>query len=68
SDHSNNRVRKVSTDGTISTVAGNGAAGFKGDDGPAASAQLNRPYALAVDDADILYITDGNNHRVRKVA
>ncbi|MFE5244143.1 MULTISPECIES: NHL domain-containing protein [unclassified Streptomyces] len=68
SDHSNNRVRKIGTDGKISTVAGNGAAGFKGDDGPAASAQLNRPYALAVDDADILYITDGNNHRVRKVA
>ncbi len=68
SDHSNNRVRKVSTDGKISTVAGTGVAGYKGDDGPAASAQLNRPYALAVDDADILYITDGNNHRVRKVA
>lgn len=68
SDHGNNRVRKVSADGKISTVAGTGVAGFKGDGGPAASAQLNRPYALAVDDADILYITDGNNHRVRKVA
>ncbi|WLQ39879.1 RICIN domain-containing protein [Streptomyces laculatispora] len=67
SDHSNNRVRKVSTDGKISTVAGTGVAGFKGDDGPAALAQLNRPYALALDDADVLYITDGNNHRVRKV-
>lgn len=68
SDHANNRVRKISTDGKISTVAGTGTAGFKGDDGPAASAQLNRPYALAVNGADILYITDGNNHRVRKVA
>ncbi|MFJ3433031.1 RICIN domain-containing protein [Streptomyces cyaneofuscatus] len=68
SDHGNNRVRKISADGKISTVAGTGVAGFKGDDGPAASAQLNRPYALAVNGEDILYITDGNNHRVRKVA
>ncbi|MFH8401442.1 RICIN domain-containing protein [Streptomyces anulatus] len=67
SDHSNNRVRKVTADGTISTIAGTGAAGFKGDDGPAVSAQLNRPYALAVNDEGVLFITDGNNHRVRKV-
>lgn len=67
SDHSNNRVRKVTTDGTISTIAGTGVAGFKGDDGPAVAAQLNRPYALAVNDAGVLFITDGNNHRVRKV-
>ncbi|WP_274031869.1 NHL domain-containing protein [Streptomyces sp. MMBL 11-1] len=68
SDHGNHRVRKITADGKISTVAGTGVAGFTGDDGPAASAQLNRPYALAVDDADILHITDGNNHRIRKVA
>ncbi|MER5681531.1 RICIN domain-containing protein [[Kitasatospora] papulosa] len=68
SDHGNHRVRKIAPDGQISTVAGTGAAGFKGDDGPAVSAQLNRPYALAVSDADVLYIADGNNHRVRKVA
>lgn len=68
SDHSNNRVRKVTTDGTISTVAGTGTAGFKGDDGPALSAQLNRPYAVAVNEAGVLFITDGNNHRVRKVS
>ncbi|MFJ8769601.1 NHL domain-containing protein [Streptomyces clavifer] len=68
SDHGNHRVRKISTDGKISTIAGTGVAGFKGDDGPAASAQLNRPYALAVNDADLLYITDGDNHRVRMIA
>lgn len=68
SDHGNHRVRKITADGKISTVAGTGVAGFKGDDGPAASAQLSGPYALAVSDADVLYITDGNNHRVRKVA
>lgn len=67
SDHSNHKVRKVTPDGTISTIAGTGTAGFKGDGGPAVSAQLNRPYALALDDAGDLYIADGNNHRVRKI-
>ncbi|MFJ9213463.1 RICIN domain-containing protein [Streptomyces sp. NPDC102264] len=68
SDHKNHRVRKIAADGKISTVAGTGTAGFGGDNSPAASAQLNRPYGLAVDDADNLYIADGNNNRVRKVA
>ena len=67
SDYNNHRVRRIAADGRISTVAGTGSAGFKGDDGPAASAQLNRPYGLAVDGADDLYITDGGNHRVRKI-
>ncbi|MFD5541242.1 RICIN domain-containing protein [Streptomyces sp. NPDC127079] len=67
SDHSNHRVRKVTADGKISTVAGTGSPGFRGDGGPAVSAQLSRPYALAVDGADELYITDGDNHRVRKI-
>lgn len=67
SDHANHRIRKITADGTISTVAGTGVAGFKGDGGPAVSSQLNRPYAVAVDDADSLYITDGGNHRVRKI-
>ncbi|MGW5615510.1 NHL domain-containing protein [Streptomyces sp. NPDC003877] len=66
-DFTNHRVRKITTDGRISTVAGNGTAGFGGDDGPAASARLNYPRELAVDGADALYIADGNNHRVRKV-
>ncbi|MEV0924497.1 RICIN domain-containing protein [Streptomyces spongiicola] len=61
------RVRKITSDGTISTVAGTGVAGFGGDGGPAASAQLNYPRGLAVDGADAVYIADGNNHRVRKI-
>ncbi|MFI9722980.1 RICIN domain-containing protein [Streptomyces sp. NPDC052396] len=67
-DHSNHRVRKVAADGKISTVAGTGTAGFGGDGGPAASAQLNCPLGLAVDCVDTLYITDHVNNRVRKVA
>ncbi|MFF1422875.1 RICIN domain-containing protein [Streptomyces sp. NPDC058280] len=67
SDYNNHRVRKITTDGKISTVAGTGAAGFKGDGGPAVSAQVNCPYAVAVDGANDLYIADAGNHRVRKV-
>ncbi|MFJ4336535.1 RICIN domain-containing protein [Streptomyces sp. NPDC088915] len=67
-DSSNHRVRKVAPDGTISTVAGTGAAAFGGDDGPAASAPLNNPVGLAVDRAGALHIADHVNHRIRKVA
>ncbi|MFF7097149.1 RICIN domain-containing protein [Streptomyces rubradiris] len=66
-EYHNNRVRKITTDGTISTVAGNGTAAFGGDGGPAVSARLNRPHAVVVDGAGVLYIADGENHRVRKV-
>ena len=66
-DSSNNRVRVVNTSGIISTVAGNGTAGYGGDGGPATSAELNNPYSVAVDTSNNLYIADQNNHRVRKV-
>ncbi len=63
----NHRVRKVSN-GTITTVAGSGVADFKGDNGPATSAQLNNPRGVAVDAAGNLYIADSSNHRIRKVS
>ena len=67
-DRNNHRVRKVDF-GTqqISTVAGDGFAGFFGDFGQATSASLNRPTGVAVDGAGHLYIGDANNNRVRKV-
>jgi len=68
SDTNHNRVRKIDTTGVITTVAGNGIAGFSGDGGPATSAQVNLPYGLAVDLAGNLYIADLNNNRVRRVA
>lgn len=67
SDFNNQRVRKITTDGKISTVAGTGVAGYSGDSGPAVSAQLNYPRDVAVDSAGAVYIADANNHRVRKV-
>jgi DNA-binding beta-propeller fold protein YncE len=67
SDTDHNRIRKIDTTGTITTVAGTGVAGFSGDGGPATSAQLNLPYGIAVDLAGNLYIADLNNSRVRRV-
>lgn len=60
-------VRKVDPDGTITTVAGTGEAGFFGDGGPATKAQLNLPLAVAVDREGNLYIADAENYRIRKV-
>ena len=67
SDTQNARVRKISG-GTITTVAGNGTAGYGGDNAAAASAELNVPIGLALDSANNLYIADFGNNRVRKVS
>ncbi len=67
-DFNNQRVRLVSPNGTITTLAGNGAVGFSGDGGPAASAELNGPISVAVDASDNVYIADSNNYRVRVVS
>ncbi len=66
-DEGTDRIHKVSG-GVIITVAGNGIFGFSGDNGPAASAQLNYPIGIAVDTAGNLYIADSHNNRVRKVS
>ena len=61
------RVRKVTPDGTITTVAGTGGEGFSGDGGPAINAELNGPDGLAFDAAGNLYIADTYNSRIRVV-
>ena len=66
-DWGNDRIRKVNTDGIISTIAGNGKEGFEGDGGPATSASLNGPGGVAVDPAGNVYIADRGNSRIRKV-
>ncbi len=66
-DKNNNRIRVVSTDGGIATIAGNGAAGFWGDEGTARDAALNNPEGVALDAAGNLYIADTLNNRVRRV-
>ncbi len=66
-DSGNNRVRKVTPAGNITTVAGNGLPGFSGDGGPAARASLTYPSGLAADAAGNLYIADTYNYLIRKV-
>jgi sugar lactone lactonase YvrE len=66
-DRGNHHIRKVDTSGNISTVAGDGAQGFSGDGGPATSARLAGPTGVAVDSLGNLFITDRDNHRIRKV-
>ena len=66
-DEDNNRMRKVDTNGIITTVAGNGTAGFSGDGGAATNASLIYPGGVAVDAAGNLYIADSGNNRIRKV-
>jgi sugar lactone lactonase YvrE len=68
-DQGNNRIREVvRSSGIITTVAGNGIAGYLGDGGPATLARLNQPSAVAVDPAGNLFIADWQNNRVREVA
>jgi RHS repeat-associated protein len=71
-DHFHHCIRKVDTNGVITTVAGNGNAGYSGDNGPATKAQLYRPFDIAVDSNGNLYIADGGtseagNNVIRKV-
>lgn len=67
SDTPAQRVRRITPAGLISTVAGNGEAGYSGDNGPGASAQLNTPSGLDTDSAGNLYIADSLNQAVRRV-
>ncbi len=65
-DRDNHAVRKITADGTVSTVAGSGAPGIVDDKG--AKAKFNTPYSLAVAPSGVVYVADYGNHRIRKVA
>ena len=67
-EQGSHKVRKVTiATGIITTVAGVGTAGFSGDGGLATAAELNSPAGIALDVGGSLYISDYNNHRIRKV-
>ena len=66
-DAFDHRIRKVSKDGIITTLAGTGTAAYSGDDGPAVRASLNYPYGVAVDSGGNVFILENGNHRIRKV-
>ena len=66
-DADNELVFRISPAGVLNVIAGNGIRGFSGDGGPALSASLDGPTGVAVDEADVVYIADSRNHRVRQV-
>ena len=68
SDTFNHRIRRVDAHtGVITTVAGNGAAGYAGDGGPATAASFNEPYGIAVDRDGNIYVADRHNHCARRI-
>ena len=66
-DNGNYRIRRISPDGIVTTVAGNGMPGFSGDDGAATNTQLSPVFGLAVDAADNLLISDSGANRIRRL-
>ena len=67
SDYGNNVIRKVNSLGIISTIAGNGTAGFVGDGGPATAAEFHTPAGIALDAIGNIYIADQANARIRMI-
>jgi ABC-type branched-subunit amino acid transport system substrate-binding protein/sugar lactone lactonase YvrE len=65
-DTSNHRIRVIRPDGMVSTLAGDGEAGYR--DGPAAQAQFNMPTDVAVDTAGVVYVADRGNNRIRAIS
>ena len=61
-------LRLDATTGLLTLVAGNGTAGYSGDNGPATGAQLYTPLGVSVDSTGDVYITDSNNNCIRKVS
>ncbi|EFC46165.1 predicted protein [Naegleria gruberi] len=68
SDTNNNKIRKLSTNGIITTFAGTGVSGFFGDKADAKRARLSGPRGLAITASGVLYIADTNNNRIRQVS
>lgn len=66
-DTANHRIRKVTPDGKITTVAGNGEAGWSGDGGPATAAKLNEPYEVRFDKSGNVYWVERLSHTVRRL-
>jgi hypothetical protein len=67
SDQRNNRVRKVNTSGIITTIAGNGIAGYQGDNQQGTAAEIDKPCQVATDKLGNVYFAEENSFCIRKV-
>ena len=67
SDSANQRIRRISPSGVITTVAGQGTEAFAGDGAPAVSASLDTPRSAAISPAGLLTLADTNNQRIRQL-
>jgi hypothetical protein len=67
-DCNNHRIRKISPDGVVRTIAGTGTSGYNGEGIPATSARINGPAGMVADENDNIYFCDVENTRVRKIA
>jgi len=61
------RIRKISTTGIFTTIAGNGSHGYGGDNGPATLALVNDPVGITIDNNENIYFSDEGNHRIRRI-
>jgi trimeric autotransporter adhesin len=66
-DSQNNRIRKVATTGVITTIGGNGAAGYSGNGGQATAAEINTPWCVRADTLGNIYFSDQGNNVIRKI-
>lgn len=66
-DTAHNKIRRIRSDGIITTIGGTGRPGSSGDGGPAIEAEFNQPEGLALDAAGNLYVSDTGNHRIRRI-
>ena len=66
-DTDNHRIRKITPDGNITTIAGNGTEGFSGNNGIAIESRLSNPYDICGDNQGNIYFADMGNNRIRKI-
>lgn len=67
-DYGNHIIKKIDTNGNVTTIAGTGVDGYSGDGGPATEAELNFPYRLCIDNSGNIYFSDHQNNVIRKIS